>query len=146
MLCLCRSGVILPMIAVLSIFMVSCAESKISQCQKIIKITNQAVSEAKSVTNAGQNKNPDAILKTADTMDKAAQDMEAIKVTDSKLETYQAGFIKMYRDTSQATRDLVSALKKKNRTTVEASLKNLQQATVPEQQLVTGLNSYCQAK
>jgi hypothetical protein len=140
------SAVILPMTAALTVLLVSCGESKVSQCQKIIKVTNQAVTEAKSVTNAGQNKNPDAILKTADTMDQAAQDMKAIQVSDTKLKDYQAGFIKMYGDTSKATRALVGALKKKDRTGAEASLKNLQQATVPEQQLVTGLNSYCQSK
>ncbi|MBW4576687.1 MAG: hypothetical protein KME08_15535 [Aphanothece sp. CMT-3BRIN-NPC111] len=141
-----RYAVIVPMAVVISFLSVSCGESKVSQCKKLINTANQTVKEANEVTNGGQTRNPDTMLKAADNMDKAAKEMEALKVSDERLKEYQAGYIKMYRDTSTATRDLVGAFKKKERQAVNVALKNLQQAIVPEPQLVSGVNKYCNNK
>ncbi|HEY9873362.1 MAG TPA: hypothetical protein V6D12_07985 [Candidatus Obscuribacterales bacterium] len=137
---------IVPMTVAISFLTVSCGESKVSQCQKIINVANQASTEAKVLTKGGQPIDPDAMVKAADTMDKAAQAMEAIKLSDNKLKEYQTGFSKMYRDTSTAMRGLVEPLKNKDRQKVFATLKNLRQAIVPEPQLVSGLNTYCNGK
>src|SRR5919202_2439445 len=101
--------VLLPLTATLSLLTVSCSESKVSQCNKIIKVANQAVTEAKSITNGGQASDPKAMLKAADAMEKASTEMKALNVKDAKLRDYQAGFIKMYGDTSKATRNFVTA-------------------------------------
>lgn len=137
---------IVPMTVAISFLTVSCGESKVSQCQKIINVANQASTEAKVLTKGGQPIDPDAMVKAADTMDKAAQAMEAIKLSDNKLKEYQTGFSKMYRDTSTAMRGLVEPLKNKDRQKVFATLKTLRQAIVPEPQLVSGLNTYCNGK
>lgn len=141
-----RYFVLLPLSAVISLLATSCAESKISQCNKIIQVANTAVSEAKAVTNGGQASDPKAMLKAADAMEKASQEMNVIEVKDAKLQDYKAAFISMYRDTSKATRDFITAFEKKDRPAAEVALKNLQQATVPEKQLVTDINSYCSGK
>ncbi len=138
-----RYFVVFTLTATISLSLASCAESKISQCNKIIQVANEAVSEAKSITNGGQASDPKAMLKAADAMEKASQEMEAIEVKDAKLQDYQAGFINMYRDTSQATRDFVGAFEKKDRSAAEAALNKLQQATTPERQLVEEINTYC---
>ena len=138
--------VLLPLTAAISLLTISCAESKISQCNKIIKIANDAVSQAKTVTNGGQASDPKAMLQAADAMEKASKEMETISVKDAKLKDYQTGFIKMYRDTSKATRDFVGAFEKKDRLAAETALTNLQQATTPEKQLVTEINNYCSGK
>jgi hypothetical protein len=72
--------------------------------------------------------------------------MAAIKVSDSKLQEYQTGFIKMYRDTSIGTREFAAAFKKKERPAVESTLQQLKQAIAPEPSLVNGLNTYCKSK
>ncbi|MCA1992119.1 MAG: hypothetical protein LDL41_08740 [Coleofasciculus sp. S288] len=136
----------LPITAIVSLSLVSCAESKISQCNKIIQVANEAVSEAKAVTNQGQASDPRAMLKAADAMEKASQEMKLIEVKDAKLQDYQAGFINMYRDTSQATRDFVNAFGKKDRSAAETALDKLQQATTPEKQLVEEINTYCSSE
>ena len=141
-----RYFVLLPLAAVISLLTVSCTESKVSQCNKIIQVANTAVSEAKAVTNGGQASDPKAMLKAADAMEKASQEMKAIEVKDEKLQDYKAGFINMYRDTSNATRDFITAFEKKNRPAAETALTNLQQATVPEKQLVADINTYCSGK
>ncbi|WP_322744241.1 MULTISPECIES: hypothetical protein [unclassified Coleofasciculus] len=129
--------------AAVSLLTVSCRESKVSQCNKIIQVANKAVSEAKTVTNGGQTSNPQAMLQAADAMEKASAEMQAIDVKDAKLQDYQIGFVNMYRDTSDATRNFVTAFEKKDRSGAEAALTDLQQATTPEKQLVDELNTYC---
>lgn len=124
----------------------SCSESKISQCNKIIKIANEAVSQAKTVTNGGQASDPKAMLQAAEAMEKASKQMTDIPVNDPKLKDYQTGFVKMYGDTSKATRDFVKAFEKKDRPAAERALNSLQQATLPEKQLVTDINTYCSGK
>lgn len=128
----------------ITLLIVSCSDSKVNQCQKIVNVTNKAASEAKAFTDGGKAKNLDAMLLAADTMDKAAKEMAAIKVSDSKLKDYQTGFIKMYRDTSQSTREFAAALKKKDRDAVKSTLNKLKQAIAPEPTLLNGLKTYCQ--
>jgi hypothetical protein len=138
-----RYFILLPLTAAIGLLTISCSESKISQCNKIITVANKAVTAAKSVTNGGKSSDPKAMLQAADAMEKASQEMKAIAVKDEKLRDYQAGFISMYRDTSKATRNFVTAFEKKDRSAAEAALVNLQQATTPEKKLVEDINAYC---
>jgi soluble cytochrome b562 len=141
-----RYFVLFSLTTAISLLTASCSESKISQCNKIIKIANDAVSQAKTVTNGGQASDPKAMLQAAEAMEKASKQMTDIPVNDPKLKDYQTGFVKMYRDTSKATRDFVKAFEKKDRPAAEKALTSLQQATIPEKQLVTDINTYCSGK
>lgn len=141
-----RYFVLLPLTAAIGLLTVSCSESKTSQCHKIINVANETVTQAKSVTNGGQANDPKAMLKAADVMEKASQEMKSLNIKDAKLRDYQSSFIKMYGGTSKATRDFVTAFEKKDRPGAEAALTSLQQATTPERQLVADINTYCKSK
>jgi hypothetical protein len=141
-----RYFVLLPLTAALSVLIVSCSESKVSQCNKIIKVANKAADEAKAITNGGKESDPKAMLKAADALEKASQDMESIKVSDEKLKDYQGRFFIMYRDTSKSTRDFITAFQKKDRSGAEAAVVKLQKATALETPLVQEINKYCQPK
>jgi hypothetical protein len=138
--------VLLPLTAALCLLTVSCSESKVSQCNKIIEVANRAVSEAKAITKDGQLSDPKTTLKAADAMEKASKDMEAIKVTDEKLRDYQARFAQVYRDTSKATHEFVAAFEKKDRRGLTVAVEKLQKAATPEKQLVEDINIYCEGK
>ena len=143
---LTRYFVLFPLTLVFSFLTVSCSESKSSQCDKIIKVNNEVVSQTKAVANGGQSIDPKAALQVADSMEKASQHMKSIRVSDTKLKGYQSRFMNMYRDTSKATREFVAAFEKKDRPAVETALTKLQKATSPEKQLVEEINTYCSAK
>ncbi len=143
---LTRYFVLFPLTLALSLLTVSCSESKTSQCDKIIKVNNEVVSQTKAVANGGRSIDPKAALQVADAMEKASQQMKSIRVSDTKLKDYQSRFINMYGDTSKATREFVAAFEKKDRPAVEKALTKLQKATSPEKQLVEEINSYCSAK
>lgn len=141
-----RYFVLFSLTTTITLLTASCSESKISQCNRIIKIANDAVSQAKTVTNGGQASDPKAMLQAAEAMEKASKQMTDIPVNDPKLKDYQTGFVKMYHDTSKATRDFVKAFEKKDRPAAEKALTSLQQATTPEKQLVADINTYCSGK
>ncbi|MEQ9669903.1 hypothetical protein [Coleofasciculus sp. G2-EDA-02] len=145
MYCPQRNFLRLFVTAVISLLAVSCGQSKVSQCNQMIQVANQAVSDAKVVTNGVQEDNPqaEAMRQAAAVMDKASTEMNAIDVTDETLQDYQTSFSNMYRDTSQAMRDFAVAFEQKDRQAAEAAQMNLQQATTPEKQLVDNLNAYC---
>lgn len=118
-------------------------QARISQCNQVIAIANEAVSSTRVITGNGQTSDPGAMLEAADAMDSSATKFENISLTDQTLQDYRSGFSKMYRETSQATRAFVEAFKNQDRPAAEAALTSLQQATIPEKQLTTGVNSYC---
>lgn len=118
-------------------------QAKIAQCNQIIAITNEAVTNAKSINNNDNTSQDKAMLRVANFMDKATVELEKISVTDKTLKGYQAGFIKMYKDTSQATRNFVTAYNNRNQMQAEAAVQALQAATSPEKQLVADINNYC---
>jgi len=141
-----RYLVLLPLSAALSLLTVSCGESRISQCNKIIKIANEPVNAAKPINNSSQASDPKVIRQLADVMDKASQDMKALKVKDEKLKDYQVGYVNMYRDLAKAIRDLEAPVKQKNRLAFEAALTNFKQAATPEAELAKEVNQYCSGK
>ncbi|MFB8791956.1 MAG: hypothetical protein U7123_24695 [Potamolinea sp.] len=118
-------------------------QTKISQCNQIIEITNEALSNVKSINNNDNTSQDKAMLRVANFMDKAAVELEKISVTDKTLKGSQAGFIKMYKDTSQATRNFVTAYNNRNRPESESAIQALQAATSSEKQLVADINTYC---
>ena len=120
------------------------AQTKASQCNQIIAIANEAVKDAKVVTNNGRSSDPEMLLKAADYMDSHASKFENISLSDPKLQDYQSRFIVIYKQTSIATRDFVTAFKANNLSGAELALQSLTATTRGEKQLVDEINNYCQ--
>ncbi|HEY9612895.1 hypothetical protein [Allocoleopsis sp.] len=118
-------------------------ETKVSQCNQIIEIANEAVSNAKTITNNGNSSEPAAMLRAAEAMGDAAEKMKRVSLNDPILQGLQSRFIVMYEQTSQATRDFIRAFQAKNRPEAEAALHALETAISPEKQLVDEINNYC---
>ncbi|MBD2580205.1 hypothetical protein [Oscillatoria sp. FACHB-1406] len=145
MLCLSRA-VLRAASAAIILLTFGCTESKVAQCDRIIQTANRFVNQATQLTDNGQTNEPQAILQAADAMDKAAEEMQALQISDEPLEEYRNGFVNMYQDISKATRAYVQAYEKKDRPGAEAALSSLQRATQPEPELVKGVNEYCMGK
>ena len=78
------------------------------------------------------------------TFEEAAEEMKAFDIKDKQLLEYQDGFAKMYVGMSQATRDFVAALDRKDVSAAKSAKKQLQKLGSTERKLVSGMNSYCQ--
>lgn len=130
-------------VAGLGLGLISCTESKVSQCNRLIEVANQAVAQVQDTT---QNADPDdveAFLQIADTADQAAADLEALDLKDDQLQTYKGQFITMYSATSEATRSLVDAVNSQDTAAAQDAYSSLQTATSQESGLVDAVNTYC---
>ena len=120
--------------------------TKASQCNQIIAIANEAVRDTKQTTNNGRSSDPEMLLKAAEYMDNYASKLEGVHTTDPILQGYQSRFIGMYKQTSTATRDFITAFNAKNFPGAESALRALRIATNGEKQLVSEINIYCQGQ
>jgi hypothetical protein len=118
-----------------------CAETKFSQCQKIIEITQKIEQESQ---NKRQTDDFKQVLQMADSFEETAEDMEKLNITDEKLIEYQKGFAEVYRGNARVTREFVDALQKKDINQARSTKNQVQKIGTTEQQLVNNMNSYCQ--
>ncbi|MEB3211553.1 MAG: hypothetical protein VKL39_09360 [Leptolyngbyaceae bacterium] len=121
----------------------SCSEGKISQCNRLIEIANQAASSVESVTSSATPDDPDAFLRIADAAETATANLEALDVDDETLQNYREQFISLYVETSAATRQLVEAVKNQDAEAADEAYNQLESATEREIPLVEDVNAYC---
>lgn len=119
-------------------------QSKVFQCNQISLIVNEAVRDVNNVSNKNNFSDNENLLIAANKMDDHAQKLETVAIADSILQSYKSRFAKMYKDTSTATSNLVTAFNNQNREQVELAMEALQAATSLEEQLVEDINDYCQ--
>ena len=128
----------------LCVVIVSCnASLKLSQCANVIKVINQTVIDTKTITGSGTNGDISRIEKLVGIFDKAATDLEQVKVSDDKLKTYQSQFLTMYRGVTEINKQIVTSIKAKKSTQVYQGLNKYRNIVSPERDLATGLNQYC---
>jgi hypothetical protein len=128
---------------ILGLVTVSCSETKVSQCSKLIGIANQAVSGVKAVSENPKPDNIDSMNKIADVANTAKASMQELQLADPQLKDYQTRFVAMYTDTNKATRDLVAAAQSKDAQAAQQAFESLKTATAQEGPLVSAVNGYC---
>jgi hypothetical protein len=128
-----------------SLSLASCSGTKVSQCANMIKVVNQTVIDTKNITESGTNGSLATFEKSIGVFAKAAQDLEAVKIGDEKLKTYQTQFLTMYRGATEINKQIVEGIKAKKSTKVHEELRKYQNISSPERDLATGLTQYCQA-
>ncbi|MBI4780902.1 MAG: hypothetical protein HY785_06210 [Oscillatoriophycideae cyanobacterium NC_groundwater_1537_Pr4_S-0.65um_50_18] len=139
---LCKRAIAVSTLAALS-FLVSCSDNKVSQCNKLIKVANEAVSAVQNVTQTATPDNVAAMSQIATAADKAKADMQGLQIGDEQLKGFQTRFISMYTDTGKATRDLVAAAGAKDAAAAQTAFDALKTATDQEGPLVNQVNTYC---
>ena len=137
-----KQGVVL-LAAALGVLAVGCSENKVAQCNQLIEVANQAVTDVQAITENASPDDPEAFLRIADTADQAKANLEAIALTDEQLQTYQEQFVMLYTNTSESTRNLVNAVNAQDNQAAQQSYDALQQAITEEPNLVNEVNSYC---
>jgi hypothetical protein len=121
-------------------------ESKVAQCNQLIKVANDATTELKAT---GQDKTVDQVAqmtKFATTLDKYAKDVSAVELKDEKLLGFKQRLADVYKNSGNASRDLVAAAGKKDAAGLKSNLAKLMEGSTQETAIVTELNRYCSAK
>ncbi|MBD2494730.1 hypothetical protein [Nostoc sp. FACHB-280] len=142
-----KRTLILSSTAAIAVTFTGCGESKVAQCNKIIKVANQAVTLSQEFSkNPQREKGSKALTEVAGKIDTYANEMKALEIKDEKLQGFQGRFIKLYQDTSKGLRDTAAAVDKKNLKAANASLASLKKSGSEEGAIVTEINSYCSGK
>ncbi len=121
----------------------SCADAKISQCQKMISFVNQVATETKTLTNNQSEKNYQPWLQAADKMEESAQEMDKLVIFDSQLKEYKKGFVEMYSDYAESTREIIKARQNKALNQALIAQEKVKKASQLEQELGNKINNYC---
>lgn len=142
-----KQTAMLSLTATLSILFTGCGESKVAQCNKLIKVANQAVTLSQDFSkNPQREKGSKALTEVAGKIDTITNEMKALEIKDEKLQSFQGRFLKLYQDTSKGLRDTAAAVDKKNLKAANASLVTLRKSSSDETAIVTEINSYCSGK
>jgi hypothetical protein len=140
-----RSCAIVAAVFSLTLFTTGC-ESKVSQCNKLIKVANDATTELKAM---GKEQSSDKIAQMtqfATTLDKYAKDVRAVELKDEKLVGFKQRLGDLYATSGDASRSLVEAANKKDEAGLKSSLQKLMAGSTQETTIVGELNGYCSAK
>jgi DNA polymerase I-like protein with 3'-5' exonuclease and polymerase domains len=122
--------------------MISCAESKTAQCQKIMGVTREIAdksAESRQTKDVAQN------LKMAENFAESAKIMKNLSISDAQLAKYQQGYGEVYQSYADITRKFIDALQNKDIVMARRMQKQVQEIGDGEQTLRAALNNYCQA-
>lgn len=142
-----KSTIKLSGVAAIALLFTSCGESKVSQCNKVIKVANQA-----ALLGQQYGKDPKAakgsqgLTELATKIDQVGTEMKGLEIKDEKLQGYQTRFLKLYQDISKNLNDTATAINKKDIKQANRFLVTLQKSSVEEGVIVKDINGYCSGK
>ena len=119
--------------------------SRVSQCNRLVAIVNEAAEAQPDTLGQTMAEDNRRLMKTAIQLDGYADQLALMEFSSPQIQAFQSKFIKLYRDTSQASSAVVSApvsnfkaVSQVNRTLIETQAR--------EGVLVQEVNQYCQAE
>ena len=98
--------IIAPISLTLSVFITSCSETKISQCQRLITTVNQGT----SLIDNKKGQQVSTSLQLSKDLQNTTKKLQELKFKDPKLTEYQTKFVKMFDDLSKAVEKASKAL------------------------------------
>lgn len=122
-----------------------CSDTKYIQCEQIIQIANNVVSEKNKLidNNSSVDIECKTWLRAARMINQAALRVEAINLQDPQLIKYQTDLAQVYRIYSQATYDAVRAWENKNIEALQVAHTDAEKAGQLEAKLGSVINTYC---
>lgn len=118
-------------------------DRKATQCNRFVEVGNSAVQEVQAVMSSGNSTDVTTVAKIAQIADQTANTMRSLDLQDPQLQQLRDRYVKMYADTSAATRALISAQNQQNNTAAQQAYTEIQAATSQEQALIDEVNAYC---
>jgi hypothetical protein len=123
------------------VVLTACSESKSDRCNRLISISNRTSQTVQKLP--AENLQPaDRFTKAADLLESAAQEMQDLKLSDSKLLDLQQQLSTLYRQDSTHNRTLAQS---QNAKAVRTAAEQIQTNSIAHKKLVQAVNIYCQA-
>jgi hypothetical protein len=133
--------------AAIALVFAGCGETKVAQCNKIIKVANQAVTLGQDFgKNPNTQKGSKALTEVAAKIDTITTEMKGLEIKDEKLQGFQGRFLSLYGNTSKGLKDTATAIDKKNLKGANTALATLKKNSSEETKLVNEINTYCTDK
>ena len=131
----------------MSVALVGCGETKVAQCNKMTAVANRAATLGQEFSQKAKS-NPDSkvLLEMAGQLDQLSNDMQAVTLSDEKLQGFQTRFITLYKTTNQGLRSEATAIEKKDLPAMKKALSNIQAGKSQETTLVNEFNGYCSGR
>jgi hypothetical protein len=124
-----------------------CGESKVAQCNKVIKVANQAAVLGQQFGKDPKSaKGSKGLTELATKIDAIGTEMQGLEIKDEQLQGFRGRFQKLYQDISKGLNDAAGAIDKKNIRDANRFLVTLQKSSVEESTIVKEINSYCSGK
>ncbi|MGF1938407.1 MAG: hypothetical protein RM347_029315 [Nostoc sp. ChiQUE02] len=131
----------------IALLFAGCGESKVAQCNKVIKVANQASTLGQEFAkNPNPAKGSKALTELAGKIDPLAKQMKALEIKDEKLQGFQGRFLTLYQNISKELNNAATAIDKKNLPAAKGFLVSLQKSSTEESSIVKEINSYCSGK
>jgi hypothetical protein len=141
-----RSIALLSALVVMSTLLASCGESKVTQCNKLIGLANQATDEIKGLQQGGgdtADAKKQQLEKIANSLDGYTKKAEGLSLQDEKLKIFQKQLIELYQKTRDNSRSLLKAVNAKDAKATNTALSELIKGGGAEQDLIRSVNTYC---
>ncbi|WP_066375667.1 MULTISPECIES: hypothetical protein [unclassified Anabaena] len=124
-----------------------CGESKVAQCNKVIKVANQAAVLGQEFGKDPKSaKGSQGLIELSGKIDQISTEMKGLAIQDEALKGFQGRFFKLYQDISKSLNDTAAAIDKKNIRDANRFLVTLQKSSVEEGAIVKEINTYCSGK
>ncbi|MEH2239834.1 hypothetical protein [Nostoc sp.] len=147
MQCVFKQSFMLSATTAIALLFAGCGESKVAQCNKVIKVANQTSTLGQEF---GKNPNPakgsKALTELASKIDSLVKEMKALEIKDEKLQGFQGRFLTLYQDISKELNNAATAIDKKNLPAAKGFLVSLKKSSTEESSIVNEINSYCSGK
>jgi ABC-type phosphate transport system auxiliary subunit len=145
--------------ATIAIFLSSCSSqpSKITQCNSLSTLVNQAAAAEKDFETAGKkyagsqetkdlDKKYQLVTELVTKLESASKSVKALTVQDEKLQTMKTNIAQVYQDLAKGFSAVVTASKSRNAAAAQLAVKEMTTAADKEKALVAEMNTYCGAK
>lgn len=106
MLVISKYIVIAPVSLSIALLVTGCSESKVSQCQRLVKVVN----EGTSLIDTNKGKQVTTSLQLSKDLETVNKSIGELKITDPKLQEFQSSFVKVFDHLSQAIAKAAKAL------------------------------------
>jgi uncharacterized membrane protein len=141
-----RSIALLGAFAIVSMLLASCGEGKVTQCNKLIGLANQATDEIKGLQQGGgdsADEKKQQLEKIANSLDSYTKKAQGLSIQDEQLKAFQKQLIDLYQQTRDNSRALLTAVNTKDAKATNTALSKLIQGGGTEQSLIRSVNTYC---
>jgi hypothetical protein len=147
MLSVYKPSATLSVAAAIALLLTGCGESKVAQCNKVIKIANQAALLGQQYGKDPKSaKGSQGLTEFASKIDQVTTEMKGLAIKDEQLQGFQGRFIKLYEDISKGLNEAATAINQKNIKQANRFLVTLQKSSLEEGVIVKEINGYCSGK